>query len=231
MLQEITKEGNALLMAIRNSESSKGDKAYNMRYSPKGGATFTSFDKHPNIRESVPWRTDGKKSDAAGAYQFLSSTWKPIASKYGLSDFSPANQDKGAWILAQRDFKAKTGKDLQETLETGQVDKVFKALSSTWTSLPSGAEKNKLTGKAYQTYEESLKTGNLVTGATILANPLGYLTGRLREINPSNPLAQPISEAIEDGSFFPSPEKIGVRIAIGALGAIFLILGFNKLKI
>lgn len=231
MLQDITKEGSALLMTIRNSESSKGDKAYNMRYSPKGAAFFNDFSKHPNIRESVPWRTDGKKSDAAGAYQFLSSTWNPIANKYGLSDFSPANQDKGAWILAQRDYKLKTGKDLQESLETGQIDKVFKALSSTWTSLPSGSEKNKLTGKAYQVYQESLQAGNLATGASIAANPLGYLAGKLQQMNPANPISKPVSEAIEDNTFFPSPEKIGIRIAVGVIGAIFLVLGLNKLRI
>lgn len=231
MLQDITKEGRALLMTIRGSESSKTGSAYQMRYSPKGGSTFSDMSKHPEIRESVPWRKDGKKSDAAGAYQFLSSTWKPIASKYGLNDFSPSNQDKGAWILAQRDYKAKTGKDLQQALETGQIDSAFKALSSTWTSLPSGKEANKMTGKAYDTYKASLGVDGLATGAAIMSNPLGYAVGKMQGVNPTNTIVQPITESIDNGDYLPNFDSLIVRIMVGVLGMVMLGIGFVKMKL
>jgi len=240
MLKEITKEGNALLMAIRNSESSKGDEAYNMRYSPKGGAKFYDYSKHPNIREAVPRRKDGKTSDAAGAYQFLSSTWNPIAKQYGIGDFAPPSQDKGAWILAQRDFKARTGEDLQQALETGQLDKVFAGLAGTWTSLPYGAEKNSLTDKAAETYKKALggvsgvygsirKAGCETRNAVLSTVPfidyqsvdcveqynMGTGTGTGNEVVP------------EQGGYL---ENIGLRIGFAIAGLGLISIGFMKLR-
>ena len=93
-----------------------------------GGGTFSSYADHPFA--------GGHR--AAGRYQFLPSTWKGIQKETGLGDFSPANQDKGAWYLAQRDYKAHTGRDLQADLKSGDpatIANIGRELHSTWVSL------------------------------------------------------------------------------------------------
>lgn len=123
-------EARALLDTIAGTESP----GYNVIY---GGRRFGDYSDHPRV--SVPIRRGvnaGKTSSAAGRYQFLGSTWDSL----GLPDFSPMNQDVGAWKLAQRDYKAKTGNNLLSDLRRGDIGQIGKVLSSTWTSLPSGIE-------------------------------------------------------------------------------------------
>lgn len=62
---------------------------YNIAYT---GATFESYASHP---EKL-YCANGICSDAAGRYQFLSTTWGPLADRLKLPDFSPASQDKAA---------------------------------------------------------------------------------------------------------------------------------------
>lgn len=65
------------------------DSNYNMIYT---GAKFGDYSRHPaRIMCSA-----GICSDAAGRYQFLSTTWGPLADRLKLPDFSPASQDKAA---------------------------------------------------------------------------------------------------------------------------------------
>lgn len=228
MLQSLTKEANALLMAIRGSESSVGDKAYNMRYSPKGGQTFGDFSKHPAIKESVPWRTDGKKSDAAGAYQFLSSTFKPLAEKFGINDFTPQSQDKAAWLLAQIDYKKKTGNDLQTDLEAGKLKQVSSALSGTWTSLPSGAESNKQTNKFYDRYFSVLSGSSALNTVMGVINP----SGALSKVVDTFRVDKPLSDAIAEKQDLTKLDNDGLfsRIAVGVTGLLLLTIGLIKLK-
>lgn len=242
MFDTITPEAHALLYTIRNSESSLGDNAYTMRYSPRGGATFSDFSKHPRVYENVPWRKDGKKSDAAGAYQFLSSTWNPLAKKYGLDDFSPKNQDKAAWLLAQERYKANTGRDLQESLEAGQIEKVFSALSPTWTSLPSGKEKNKKTSEAFSVYERA-KSGlhstnvndrdnmikladnvdNALTIGGLVTNPFGIFGTVNSGITTMTNTVNELENVGTDPWYY--------RVGYSLLGTVFLVLGVVKLKV
>lgn len=231
MLQSITKQGNALLMAIRGSESSLGDNAYNMRYSPKGGATFNDFSKHPQIYESVPWRTDGKKSDGSGAYQFLSSTFNPLAKKYGINDFTPKSQDKAAWLLAQIDYKRKTGDDLQTDLEAGKIKKVSNALSGTWTSLPSGAESNKQTNKFFDRYNSSLN-GDFSKNQPIGSSKVSSIPASIDNIFDSPNSTDITPHEDEDETFvesitpdLPNFEDIGLRIGFAIVGIV--VLGFG----
>ena len=228
ILTDITAEGYALLQAIAGSES--GGK-YNIRFDGKSGSEFNDYSKHPDVDVVVPWRKDGKTSDAAGKYQFLGSTWEPIATKYGLPDFSPASQDKGAWILAQRDYTAKTGRDLQADLEAGKTDKAMNVLSTTWTSLPGGSEKNAATSGAMKRYEASLPTykecGFDPTCWGALAG--NWVRQKVRtttgaeDDTATNPAVQAIDE--KWGDWF------GMRIAVGVGGAVILAIGLMKLKV
>lgn len=111
---------------------------YNTLY---GGGSFDGYADHP--RKAIPiasGRNAGKTSSAAGRYQFLAGTWDEAAKALGLKDFSPENQDRAAWWLAQRDYKARTGGDLLADLEAGAYDKVRAGLGgsgndTTWEGL------------------------------------------------------------------------------------------------
>jgi muramidase (phage lysozyme) len=59
------------------------------------GARFPDFSDHPRLIQFIP----GLASDAAGRYQFLSTTWDGLR----LGDFSPKqNQDHGAVELIRQ---------------------------------------------------------------------------------------------------------------------------------
>lgn len=127
-------EGRALLRALSGGEAQD----YNVLY---GGGRFTDFSDHP--RRNIPILSGpnaGKTSSAAGHYQMLADTWDEAAEAVGAKDFSPANQDKAAWWLAQRDYTKRTGRDLLADLKAGNVEGIARALSGTWTSLPGGIE-------------------------------------------------------------------------------------------
>lgn len=79
----------AFLRVIRKGEGTSDQGGYSRLF---GGGNFSSFADHP--RRTVT--RGGYVSTAAGAYQFLSSTWDETARIMGLRDFSPASQDLGA---------------------------------------------------------------------------------------------------------------------------------------
>jgi muramidase (phage lysozyme) len=143
--------GRALLDTIAGSESPD----YNTMY---GGGRFEGYQDHP--RKAVPITTGpnvGKTSSAAGRYQFLGSTWDEVKREAGLPDFSPESQDAGAWHLANKTYKSKTGRDLAGDLEKAQgnpqaIAGIGKYLSGVWTSLPGGIEPNRATGSFAQRY-------------------------------------------------------------------------------
>jgi len=131
----LSPEARALLDAIAGSESAG---RYDVMY---GGGRFDPALGHPH--QAVPITTGpnaGKTSSAAGRYQFLGSTWDDVAGRHGLKDFSPQNQDIGAWLLATEEYKRDTGRDLQADLAAGRSNDVARSLSDIWTSLPGGIE-------------------------------------------------------------------------------------------
>lgn len=85
----------AFLMMIRIGEGTAGADGYTKFF---GGSHFSDLSKHPNVAHTG----GGYTSTAAGAYQFLYSTWQQIAAQYGLPDFSPASQDIGAVALIKQ---------------------------------------------------------------------------------------------------------------------------------
>jgi muramidase (phage lysozyme) len=69
----------AFYAVVRRGESSLGPQAYTM---VNGGGTFSDFSKHPYAGLST--KEGGR---AAGAAQFIPSTWAEIAERYSLPDF------------------------------------------------------------------------------------------------------------------------------------------------
>jgi muramidase (phage lysozyme) len=93
----------------------------------------TDFRDHPRILH----RGGGLTSDAAGRYQFLSTTWDSVAKALGLADFSPANQDLAAVELIRM-------RRVLSFVEAGNVRKACTGIGGTtgvafeWASLPPG---------------------------------------------------------------------------------------------
>jgi muramidase (phage lysozyme) len=121
----------ALLNAIAAPESAG---AYNIRYTPKGGATFAGFDAHPGVFEPGP----AGPSSAAGRYQFTKTTWD----RMGGGAFTPENQDQRALALANQDYKARTGRDLMADIRAnGFTPQIAQALGPTWRGLIDNPQK------------------------------------------------------------------------------------------
>lgn len=116
---------NRLSRVIRHGEGTSGDAGYTTQFT---GTQFADTSRHPRqIRSSGNLR-----SDAAGAYQFLSTTWDEAKGALNLSDFSPASQEKAGQFLAQR-----RGVDTSKVFTNidefrGAMDK----LAPEWASLP-----------------------------------------------------------------------------------------------
>lgn len=120
-----------VLRAVGQAEGTIGDKIADPYRVGFGGSTIASLDTHPNIL--VPFtQTDGtqNKTSAAGAYQFLKSTWDEEAKELNLPDFSPRSQD-----LAAINRLRKRGA-LDDVLN-GRLDAAVSKLGKEWASLPS----------------------------------------------------------------------------------------------
>jgi len=104
-------------LAYAEGTSKYPNTGYNTMFT---GKQFTGYKDHPRqIQVSGRYR-----SDAAGRYQFLSTTWDGL----GLPDFSPANQDKGALkLLAPHVLTA---------IDKGDFATAFHGARKTWASLP-----------------------------------------------------------------------------------------------
>lgn len=112
----------AFLRVIRRGEGTSGENGYRMLF---GGGLFSSYASHP---DTLVIRS-GYRSTAAGAYQFLTSTWKETARAMGLADFSPASQDRGAvGRIAAR--------GALDDVVAGRFDAAIKKCAKEWASLP-----------------------------------------------------------------------------------------------
>lgn len=125
---DLPSEAHTLLNAIASTESP----GYNVI---NGGEKFSSYADHPRRRGA------GGESTAAGRYQFVKGTWDRAAKALGLTDFSPASQDRAAWWLAQQDYRSRTGRDLLPDLQAGEIERVRRGLSDTWKGLADSAAK------------------------------------------------------------------------------------------
>lgn len=125
-----------ILTKIKGGESGG---RYDIMY---GGEKFDLDKGHP--RKAVPITegpNKGKTSSAAGAFQFIGSTWDAVAKKTGLTDMSKASQDINAARLAKDTYKEKTGRDIETDWATGDPKLrlgIQHALASEWESLGPG---------------------------------------------------------------------------------------------
>lgn len=133
----------AFLNAVAGGESGG---RYDIRYDGGEGSSFDINGAHPRVY--VPLK-DGRKSSAAGRYQFVYNTWKGLMG--ADTPMTPENQDRAAWKLAQQDYGARTGRDLGADLQQGGLNNnIMKSLSPTWAAF--GANQ----GRHIATYNDSL---------------------------------------------------------------------------
>jgi muramidase (phage lysozyme) len=119
-------EARSFLNAIAEAEGG----TYTNRF---GGGQIPDPNQHPETKV----KAYGTESSASGRYQILTKTWKGLQEQYpDLVDFSPINQDRAAWRLAQDVYKTKTnGGDLLSDLKAGKTDVIRENLKDTWSAL------------------------------------------------------------------------------------------------
>lgn len=112
----------AVLRVIRTGEGTADENGYRRIF---GGKLFTSFKDHPRVY--VPF---GKTtSSAAGAYQFLASSWDETRRIMGLIDFSPASQDMAA-------LGRIAARGAMDDVIAGRFESAIRKCSMEWASLP-----------------------------------------------------------------------------------------------
>ena len=99
----------------------KSGPQYNMMFT---GKRFNDLRRHPDIVNKSP----GYASSAAGAYQFVTPTWRGVSQREGLKDFGPRSQDLGALRLIRQ-----RGVDPARDPITPQT---IAKLAPEWASLP-----------------------------------------------------------------------------------------------
>lgn len=152
----------ALMRTISASESNS-DHPYSVLY---GGNYADRLNQHPGICVPIGLGINrGNCSTAAGRYQMLDVTWAEKAARYhpqrqkwwrsDRQSFEPIYQD---WVVYRwlADRQA-WGLDLRAALRQGQLDRVLRRLSGTWTSLGYGIESNRITPLLTATYRQILQ--------------------------------------------------------------------------
>jgi muramidase (phage lysozyme) len=132
------------LALIRQGETNQTDDAYRMCF---GGSLF---DAPPWVHPNTPITKGSLTSTAAGAYQFLASTWKGLVAQYHFEDFSPANQDLGAIALI-------AGRKALAAVKAGDIHAAIRLCGQEWASLPGsqyGQPTQKLS-KALEVYRQA----------------------------------------------------------------------------
>ncbi|MEB3235879.1 MAG: glycoside hydrolase family 104 protein [Cyanobacteriota bacterium] len=121
----ITPERRALLNTIRFAEGTWANGSvdgYRILY---GGGRFDDLSRHPEITVRRRY-----VSAAAGAYQFLPTTWREASARLGLRDFGVASQDQAALYLVER-------RGVLASVDRGAVDgPALARLAPEWASLP-----------------------------------------------------------------------------------------------
>ncbi len=121
-----------LSRVITGPEGTSGADGYQKMF---GGSTFEGFSDHPRKLNT----SNGLTSDAAGKYQFLSTTWDEAAAATGVTDFSPESQEIAARYLIQR---AGINPDAPINSKEEFI-RVMNALSPVWASLPNTQGKSR----------------------------------------------------------------------------------------
>ena len=117
-------EVKSFLNTISYAEGTPGAAGYQTMFTGKQFDPSKGW-KHPRQIQ----RGGGYASDAAGKYQYLSTTWEGVQKELGLPDFSPQSQDIGALHLLKR-------RGALDPLLKGDVTTAIHKSAPEWASLP-----------------------------------------------------------------------------------------------
>lgn len=127
-LEKYAKNPNVrkFLDLIAYTEGTQG----NSYHTAFGGGRLSNLNDHPRYSKSFR-QLNGKMNttSAAGRYQFLRGTWDGVARQYGLTNFSPHNQDLGAIALM-------IGRDALAPLLKGDWQTAVRRAGPEWASFP-----------------------------------------------------------------------------------------------
>jgi muramidase (phage lysozyme) len=112
----------AMLRVIRRGEGTADEAGYRRIF---GGQLFTGWADHPRLKVTK----SGYTSTAAGAYQFLASTWDETKRLMGLPDFSPRSQDWGA--VGRMAYRGAL-----EDVKAGRFETAIRKIAREWASMP-----------------------------------------------------------------------------------------------
>ena len=117
----------AFLRVIRRGEGTSDEAGYRRMF---GGKLFESFHDHPRVKNTYTLRSGQTiTSTAAGAYQFLSSTWDETRRAMRLPDFTPQSQD---WAAVGR----LAARGALEDVKAGRFEAAITKTAREWASLP-----------------------------------------------------------------------------------------------
>jgi muramidase (phage lysozyme) len=152
----------ALMRTISASEANDRQ-PYSLIY---GGSRAPNLRQHPSICVTIKGGPNkGNCSTAAGRYQMINTTWYEMAKRYQAEQrgwpwdryysFAPLQQDRVvySWLSDAKFWRM----DIAQELRQGNLEKVRKRLSSTWTSLGYGIENNAVTPQLANIYVKILK--------------------------------------------------------------------------
>ena len=121
----ITKQQKAFLDMIAVPEGTSASNGYRVMFT--GKLFDNGYVDHPRKFNYA----NGLKSDAAGRYQFLSTTWDMCKQALNLPDFSPESQDRAALYLIRN-------RGALLYVEAGDIVAACNRVSYEWASLPPG---------------------------------------------------------------------------------------------
>jgi muramidase (phage lysozyme) len=116
----------AFLRMIRYAEGTASSDGYRIMFTSR---RFSSFYDHPRQMNCSAFRGRRLCSTAAGAYQFLDTTWDSIARRIGATDFGPGWQDRAATELVR-------GSGALADIEAGNIERAISRTAGIWASFP-----------------------------------------------------------------------------------------------
>lgn len=169
-----------------------------------GGEQFESLADHP--RHKVTRNLGGKPitSSAAGAYQFLSSTWDECAKALHLDDFSERSQDVAALFLIDR-------RKALDFVIVGQWENAITGCNREWASLP-GSPYGQPTHSmakclAFLAKQPGSSSAPLTTGQAVPGVPTVPPIVAAQPVRPEPPASSPASTPAPAPSPVPAGEQ------------------------